>query len=193
MTDCIAMNQYGCTQWIDMPSNTPSTAPQTGGRVAGASRAMPYTTRAPQSAPRPRNLNNPAEYLDYLKEQAKDLPDNAGLMKQIDDLSNQLKNRGKPGAKGAPSQELQCLLSPPQSGSDAPLEPLQICWGLDHIKEAMEVAGLCKASPTRPSLKIAPSRIWARRCSRSSRGFRATATGDPTTAGIWPSAPGASS
>jgi hypothetical protein len=43
------------------------------------------------------------------------------------------------------AQELQCLLSPPQSGSDQPLKPLQICWSPDQIRtEGMKDAGLCQ-------------------------------------------------
>ena len=56
-----------------------------------------------------------------------------------------LNNRGPNYAPPLSAQELQCLLSPPESGSDEPLKPLRVCWDSNQIKgEGMERAGVCQ-------------------------------------------------
>jgi hypothetical protein len=143
MTDCIDMNQYGCTQWINMPSNIPSTTQQTGGNVSAASR--PIRSTAPR---RSTTSSTPgqqsADLTAFLNSLPPDDPRIPLLLDALDKLNKQHPKEVPP----VPAKDLQCLFTPQQSGSDAPLPPLRLCpgrdWDLSNMwKEGIQAAGLC--------------------------------------------------
>lgn len=133
--------------WDGDPLEIPTPRYRQGGGIFSSGAGRPMTSGAP--APRQSAVpNDPVQQARILIAALLDpnLPSN--LRNQYLSTLHLLNMRAPKKVPPLAAQDLQCIRTPPQSGSDAQLPPLRLCeggWDLSNMpKEGIALTGLCK-------------------------------------------------
>ncbi len=105
-------------------------------------------SNAPQAAPSRQAASNPdVELASAAAVALQNLPADSPLRNKMLAAYQRASKRDPKNVPALTAQDLQCLRTSPQSGSDAPLPPLPLCkygWDLSNMwKEGIALTGLC--------------------------------------------------